>query len=323
MTRSAVVFAYHNVGVRCLAVLLAHGVEVPLVVTHRDDPGENVWFDSVAALAALHGIPVITPDASGLPRLAERLAGSAPDFLFSFYYRYMLSPAVVATARQGALNMHGSLLPKYRGRAPVNWAVLNGETQTGASLHYMTSRPDAGALVDQTAVPILPNDTSRDVMGKVTCAAEMTLARALPDLIEGTCQQRPLDNKNGSYFGRRTPEDGKIDWSLSAGEIHNLIRAVAPPYPGAFTMLDGKPLRLLRSFYIGEAARYPEAAPCFYAEAEACYADCRDGRRFRVLEFEVDGAPITPTEFRHCCGPNAYQLQERPPAARPAGEDRT
>ncbi len=134
----------------------------------------------------------------------------------------------------GALNMHGSLLPRYRGRAPVNWAVIKGERETGATLHYMVTKPDAGDIVAQQAVPILPNDTAFDVFGKVTLAAEMVLDQVLPDLLAGTAPRIPQDLARGSYFGGRRPEDGRIDWDAGAAEIHNLVRGVAPPYPGAF-----------------------------------------------------------------------------------------
>ncbi|MDD5613434.1 MAG: formyltransferase family protein, partial [Gallionella sp.] len=117
---SAVVFAYHDVGVRCLSVLLAHQVDVKLVVTHRDNPNENIWFGSVAGLAALHGIPVITPDDPNAPEVVGQIAALQPDFFFSFYYREMLKAPLLAIPSRGALNMHGSLLPKYRGRVPVN-----------------------------------------------------------------------------------------------------------------------------------------------------------------------------------------------------------
>jgi methionyl-tRNA formyltransferase len=151
MAASAVVFAYHDVGARCLGVLVEAGVDVRLVVTHEDDPGENVFFASVAGLARARGIEVATPADANEPAFVERVARLSPDFLFSFYYRRMLSPALLATARRGAYNMHGSLLPKYRGRVPVNWAVINGETETGATLHYMTEKPDAGASSGRSA----------------------------------------------------------------------------------------------------------------------------------------------------------------------------
>ena len=118
-------------------------------------------------------------------------------------------------------------MPKYRGRVPINWAIIKGEIETGATLHEMVEKPDAGRIVDQQSVPILPDDNALDVFGKVTIAAEATLDRALPALIDGSIQMRPQDLSKGSYFGGRKPEDGVIDWRDSAPNIHNLIRAVA------------------------------------------------------------------------------------------------
>ena len=235
----AVVFAYHDVGVRCLKVLLAGGIEVALVVTHEDSPGENIWFDSVAGTARSHDLPVTIVADPADPAFAARIAALAPDFIFSFYYRQMIGDPILALARRGALNMHGSLLPAYRGRVPVNWAVLHGETRTGATLHHMVTKPDAGDIVAQTEVPILPDDTAGEVFEKVLVAAEITLWRALPGLIDGTAPRIVQNLAAGSYFGGRRPEDGRIDWQQPARRIHDLIRAVAPPYPGAWTEILG------------------------------------------------------------------------------------
>ena len=295
---SAVVFAYHNVGVRCLSVLLAHGVEVPLVLTHRDDPRERIWFESVAALAARHGIPVITPIDPNTREIIERVCALEPDFLFSFYYRNMLNRDMLAAAPRGAFNMHGSLLPKYRGRVPVNWAVIRGERETGATLHEMVAKPDAGRIVDQQAVPILPNDTAVEVFNKVTVAAEMVLDRSLPGLANGSAKLRTQNLAQGSYFGGRRPEDGLIDWSMGARQIHDLVRGVAPPYPGAFTEVDGKRLRILRTLL--EAKRRPRpGGPGLYFDEGQWFADCADGKVLRILE--MDGAAagnLTPDDAK-------------------------
>ncbi|CAG0124520.1 methionyl-tRNA formyltransferase [Rhodocyclaceae bacterium] len=293
MTR-AVVFAYHNVGVRCLSVLLAHGVDVALVVTHRDNPKETIWFDSVAELAALHDIPVITPDNPNTPEVVERIRALQPDFFFSFYYREMLKRELLALPRQGALNMHGSLLPKYRGRVPVNWAIIKGETETGATLHYMTEKPDNGDIVAQQAVPILPYDTALQVFQKVTVAAEMALHACLPDLLAGKAQAVPQDLSQGAYYGGRKPEDGVIDWSKPAQEIHNLVRAVAPPYPGASTRLMGKTMRILQTLVADCVAS--GAAPSFYVKDGKAYADCGQGV-LRVVRFELNGTETSAEEF--------------------------
>jgi methionyl-tRNA formyltransferase len=287
MTR-AVVFAYHNVGVRCLRVLLAHGVEVPLVVTHADNATETIWFGSVAATAAQYAIPVITPDDPNADSVVARVAAAAPDFVFSFYYRKMLRSPLLLLPRRGALNMHGSLLPKYRGRAPVNWAVLHGERETGATLHYMTEKPDNGDVVAQTAVPILPDDTAQEVFEKVTVAAELTLDGVLPALLAGTAPRVRQDLIPGAYFGGRTPEDGRIDWHAAAKTVHDLVRAVAPPYPGAFTSIGGRPARLLRT-RVADSGTPPTLAPSLEARDGQLYAHCGGGGTLAILDLEIDG----------------------------------
>ena len=276
---SAAVFAYHDVGVRCLRVLLESNVSVPLVVTHRDDPKERVFFASVAQVAAGNGIETLLDP--GEDEIQQRLQSLSPDFIFSFYYRRMLPVALLAAAKRGAYNMHGSLLPKYRGRAPVNWAILKGETETGATLHEMVAKPDAGRIVDQERVPIGADETAAEVMAKVSAAAETVMRRALPALIAGTAKLRAQDLAAGSYFGGRRPEDGRIDWSKSALEIHNLVRAVAPPYPGAFT--DG--LRVLKTKQEEKISAQGRPVGPFRQDGE-WFAACGDGKVLRLLEVE-------------------------------------
>ena len=292
---SAVVFAYHDVGVRCLAVLLAHGVNVPLVVTHRDDPKENVWFESVEKLARGYDIEIATPDDPNTPEFLARMQSISPDFIFSFYYRFMLKPALLATAMRGAYNMHGSLLPKFRGRAPVNWAVLRGEDTTGATLHEMVEKPDAGRIVDQFPVPILPDDRAIDVFRKVTAAAELLLDRSLAAVLDGMAPTHEQDLSRGGYFRGRTSDDGRIDWSKGAREIHNLVRAVAPPYPGAFTTLGGQRLRLLRT-HVARDSGAPRA-PQLRFDGRSLLAECADGGVLRVVECDVDGEPLPVDRF--------------------------
>jgi len=275
----AVVFGYHDVGVRCLRVLLDAGVAVPLVVTHRDAPDERIWFGSVARLAQSRGIETLLSE--DMNHLRERIRVISPEFMFSFYYRRMLPPEVLALAKKGAFNMHGSLLPKYRGRAPVNWAILKGESETGATLHEMVAKPDAGRIVDQERVPIGPDETAVEVFAKVSDAAETVLKRSLPHLLAGTASLKKQDLSKGSYFGARRPEDGRIDWSKSALEIHNLVRAVAPPYPGAFT----DKMRILRTALSAER-RAPAGKRGPYREGDAWFAVCGDGKVLRLLELE-------------------------------------
>ncbi len=288
---SAIVFAYHNVGVRCLRVLLACGVDVRLVVTHEDNPDEQIWFGSVRQLCIENGIPCITPANPNTPELENQVAGLGADFLFSFYYRHMLKAPLLQSAQRGAYNMHGSLLPHYRGRVPVNWAVLRGERETGATLHQMTVKPDDGPIVDQFAVPILPDDTAQEVFEKVTVAAELCLYRSLPKLIAGTAAHRLQDLSQGAYFGGRRAEDGRIDWQQNAHQIHNLVRAVTRPYPGAFSDFPEGRLVLWRTRVMDDAS----------VTAASGRLQWRDGRIeiypagggvLQVLDAELSGAPL-------------------------------
>lgn len=292
----AVVFAYHNVGVRCLKVLLARGIDVALVVTHEDNPSETIWFDSVAALCKEMAIPFVTPADPQSPDLLAQVQAVQPDFIFSFYYRHMLPVSLLAVAKHGAYNMHGSLLPKYRGRVPVNWAVLHGETETGATLHEMTVKPDAGAIVGKTAVPILPDDTAYEVFGKLTVAAEQTLWDALPLMLAGRTPTLPNDVSKGSYFGGRKPEDGRIDWSQSAQAVYNVHRAVAPPYPGAFTEFGGT------RYIVGKArlsALHFPNLPQGLAVVDNCiFGVCGDGRALSIQQLLADGQVVSPADLQ-------------------------
>ena len=303
-TPRAVVFAYHDVGVRCLKVLLSAGVEVPLVVTTQDDPNEVQWFDSVQRVAQEYGLPVITPDNANTPEVERTVTELRPDFVFSFYYRSMIGAPILNAARLGALNIHGSMLPNYRGRAPVNWAILHGARESGATLHYMVARADAGDIVDQLAVPILENDAAREVFNKVTVAAEIILARSLPGLIAGTAPRLPQRLEQGKYYGRRRPEDGRIDWSAGARDIHNLVRAVAPPFPGAFSQIDGQRWMIHRTRVEPRTIEPSERARLFGADGR-CYVACCDGGVLQILAAVNDAGQINLAEV-------ARELQQHP-----------
>jgi methionyl-tRNA formyltransferase len=289
---TAIVFAYSEVGVRCVRELLAQGVEIPLLFSHADDPKETQWFASVQQLASEKGIKLVTPDSPNTQEWIAQGEALQPDFVFSFYYRYLLDKAWLNLPRKGALNIHGSLLPKYRGRAPIHWAIIHGESVTGASLHYMVEKPDAGALVDSESVPILENDTALVVSMKVAAAAQEVLHRSLPKLIAGSARKQALDLGRGSYFGRRRPEDGRIDWRQPARAVHDLVRAVAPPFPGAFTEVNGCRLEFLETRLDAQPAKFADSAPCLYSYEGGWYADCVDGRRLKILQLTVNGAPV-------------------------------
>ncbi|MBF0298882.1 MAG: formyltransferase [Oligoflexia bacterium] len=300
-----IVFAYHNVGVRCLQVLLNYKntntnnkLEVALVVTHTDNPNENVWFESVAKVAVENNISVVSPiDPNNDIDVINKIKEINPEYIFSFYYRQMLKADILKLATKGAFNMHGSLLPKYRGRVPVNWAIIKGETQTGATLHVMNEKPDNGPIVDQQSIPILESDSSLDVFNKITVAAEITLYRALPAIVDGSANFISQDLKQGAYFGGRKAEDGEINFNKSsAKEIHNLVRAVTYPYPGAFAFIRGKKLIIWKTKVEKDhKCNSPCNSPAIYYcnNSGKVYLNCVDNQTLSILDFEIDNKRFT------------------------------
>lgn len=236
----AVVLAYNNIGCEGIKALLGNGFEIQAVFTHKDDPNENIWFQSVAELASEKGIPLYAPANINHPLWVAKIKKMNPDFIFSFYYRDMVGKDILGIPAKGCINLHGSLLPKYRGRCPLNWAVINGEKETGVTLHYMTAKPDNGDILAQEKFAIGANDTAKDVHMNATRAAAKLLKTALPKLRKGTLKAVKQDEKKATYFGGRKPEDGAIDWGKTASEVRNLVRGVTRPYPGAFSFLGEK-----------------------------------------------------------------------------------
>lgn len=243
------VFGYHEIGYVCLEELVNFGAEIICIFTHQDDPGEEIWFREPATIAVANNIPVYTPETLKDEAWIELLKSLSPDIIFSFYYRNMIPKEILDIPKVGAFNLHGSLLPKFRGRAPVNWVLIAGEKETGVTLHYMVEKPDAGDIIAQKACEITFDDTAYTVFMKMADAARLLMTEVLPQFRDNTFKGVPQAGPS-SYFGGRKPEDGIISWEKDALAIYNLTRAVTHPYPGAFTYLDGK------KFYVWKA--YPE-----------------------------------------------------------------
>ncbi|MFH0727169.1 MAG: bifunctional UDP-4-amino-4-deoxy-L-arabinose formyltransferase/UDP-glucuronic acid oxidase ArnA [Pseudomonadota bacterium] len=270
----AVVLAYHDIGCVGIEALLKHGIDIEAIFTHKDDEKENIWFGSVAHLGANHQIPVYAPEDINHPLWVERIRNLAPDIIFSFYYRDIVSEAILKIPQEGCLNLHGSLLPRYRGRCPVNWVILHGEKETGVTLHYMTPRPDDGDIVGQKRVTIDDTDTAHSLHGKLKAAAARLMDELLPLLKELTAGRIPQDSALASYFGGRRPADGEIDWHRNAAVIRNLVRAVTRPYPGAFSFLGTRKC-LLWDVHIDETLK--AAAPGTVLSVDPLIIACAEG----------------------------------------------
>jgi len=255
-----IVLAYHNIGCTAIKALLRNGFDIAAVFTHKDDSKENIWFDSVAELAASRNIPVYAPEDINHPLWVQKIRDMAPEIIFSFYYRNLVRSPILDIPPHGCLNLHGSLLPRYRGRVPINWVLVNGETETGVTLHHMTPRPDDGDIVSQAPIEIAEDDTAASLHQKAATAAGEMLDEILPALRAGKGPRNPQDHGEASYYGGRTPADGEIDWAVPASGVRNLVRAVTRPFPGAFShMGDRKCLFWTVSEVSGEKDAKPGA----------------------------------------------------------------
>ena len=284
----AVVFAYQEVGFVCLEALLEAGVEVGCLFTHEDDPDEEIWFRTPAALAGQHGIPVFTPENIKDEKWTEAVRDLRPDVIFSFYYRKMIPNSILEIPPVGAFNLHGSLLPQYRGRCPVNWVIIAGEEKTGVTLHSMVEKPDAGDIVAQREVTIGFDDDVLSVYGKLVEAAGSLMRDILPKMKDRTFTRSP-QTRPSSYFGGRKPEDGLIDWGRDAMTIYNLTRAVTHPYPGAFTYLDGRKLFIWKAYPVESSA---DAPPGMVISEDPLLVNAASGA-LQLISLQVEGESET------------------------------
>jgi UDP-4-amino-4-deoxy-L-arabinose formyltransferase/UDP-glucuronic acid dehydrogenase (UDP-4-keto-hexauronic acid decarboxylating) len=278
-------------GLAGLEALSRHKYDIVEVFTHKDDPHENCWFGSVKNWAENHNIPVDTMDEINSPQGIGKIARHKPDMIFSFYYRKMIANEILAIPKLGAFNLHGSFLPHYRGRCPVNWVLINGEKKTGVTLHYMIDKPDAGDIVGQREVIIDSADTAKTLYDKLCIAAELLMEKMLPVMKKGLIPRVRQNLAQGSYYGGRKPEDGRIDWSKTDEEIYNLIRAVTEPYPGAFAHLENGEKIILWKALPGERGHCEVPGTVDFLQEEVLVQTGKNA--VKLLEIEVGGSRIS------------------------------
>jgi UDP-4-amino-4-deoxy-L-arabinose formyltransferase / UDP-glucuronic acid dehydrogenase (UDP-4-keto-hexauronic acid decarboxylating) len=228
-----------------MEAILKMGAPIAALFTHRDDSHEEIWWRSCAEQAARHDVPVHIDES--VEAAAAKIGTLKPAVIYSFSYRHLIPESLLALAPSGAFNLHPSLLPAYRGRAPVNWVLVNGERETGVTLHHMVARADAGDIVGQRAVAIDDGDNALTLYRKLVPLGVELIDELHPKIVAGTAPRQKMDISKGSYFGRRRPEDGRIDWRWPARRIFNLVRAVTHPYPGAFCFVGGRKLLVWES----------------------------------------------------------------------------
>jgi len=285
-----VLFAYQEIGYVCFEELLRRGAEVAALITHPDDPGENIWFRSCAKLAASRGIPVHVTEEVLSPKWPEIVASCKPELIFSVMFRKMIPMSVLDCASKGAYNLHPSLLPTYRGRCPVNWALINGEPRIGLSLHEMVKRADAGAIIAQTAVAIGPDEDVSDAYKKLAAVAPQLFGDAAERLAQGKAGRAVQDDALATKFGGRGPKDGEFSWDWPARRIHNLVRAVAHPYPGAFFMNGAEKIFVWKTAVKEGQSAAPQGTAVSVAPLVAA---CGENTLLELLRVQPENGPET------------------------------
>jgi methionyl-tRNA formyltransferase len=226
---------------------LAKSENVTLVVTNPDRPsgrGQALSSPPVKREAQRLGLPVFQPEKAKHPEAVVRIASEKPDLIVVVAYGQILPPSILDIPAQGCINVHASLLPKYRGAAPINWAVARGETATGVTIMKMDAGMDTGPMLLVREMPISEEDTAQTLFNRLSLLGAEALAEALLKLHDGTLEETPQDNTLSSYAPMLKKEHGQIDWSRPAAEVRNLIRGMTP-WPSAYASHAGKSIKIL------------------------------------------------------------------------------
>lgn len=258
----------HTVGVIVLNEFMKR-TDVAAVFAHPDDADDGVLYLSVKETAKKNNIPLFQFGGKRNDELERKIREISPDLIIIADYRYLLKSEVIGIPGRGAINFHPSLLPKYRGRAPVNWAIINGEKKCGLTVHYVDDGMDTGDIILQEEVEILFEDTIKDIHDKLFLVYA-DLAKRTIDLLEhGDPPRYRQNHSEATEFPRRRPEDGLIHWESATLDIYNLVRAVTHPYPGAFSFIEGEKYFIWQCKpFGGHLPAAPETVP-----GEICYRD--------------------------------------------------
>jgi methionyl-tRNA formyltransferase len=248
-------------GYAILKKMIALNANICGILCLIEDPHEDQYHPRITEIALEHQIPIFYSDVVKPGQYAEVVEKCAPDIAFAIGWRFLINKKTYSLPPKGTLIIHDSLLPKYRGFAPTNWAIINGETETGVTLFHIADDVDSGPIIDQLKTDISPTDTIRSVDEKVTALYEEIIEKNLAALANGTAKAKPQNEAEASFTCKRIPTDGRINWQQSAEKIYNLIRATSEPFPGAFAYLNGKKITIWEAALPNKKLNYAGSIP--------------------------------------------------------------
>jgi methionyl-tRNA formyltransferase len=276
-----------------LRALLEMGADVSAVFTLSDRlAARAAGAVDLEPLAKAFGVPLLRTDNLNAPAEVERVRALSPDLIVAVGWTRLLGEELLRIPVRGCVGFHASLLPRHRGRAPVNWAILRGETATGNTMMFLDPGADTGDIIDQRQVSIEPDDTCATVYAKVAAAGAQMLRMHLPGLLAGEAPRHPQNHDGADLLPKRTPEMGITDWDRPARAVHDWIRALTHPYPGAFNYLNGRKLFLWGSAVPGGPAGGAGMAPGMLlgVAGQALRVAANDGT-LQVLRVQEEGQP--------------------------------
>ncbi len=290
------VFGYGELGVAAVEWTASTGSDVVGVVVPSNRDGPNV--DCVKRFAMQRGFRVLVqPPRRDIAPFADTLRRLEPDLILVWSYTMILPPELLSIPRRGCVNVHGGLLPEYRGGHVLQWAIINGEKETGVTLHYLDEGVDTGPIIGQARFPIEWTDDALRVQQKIRSAGFSLLRRWWSAIGEGTAPRIPQDETKARYFRLRTPQDGLIDWKDPNVKIYNLVRALVRPWPGAMTFYRGRPIVIRDALPLECAFRH-------HAPGRVCALDARGVRvatgrgDLLIREIEADGTTLKARAIR-------------------------
>lgn len=271
-----------------LEILLQHGYEIPAVVTAADKPGgrSGILESAVKKFALTHGLRVLQPEKLKNPVFLEELRALRADLQVVVAFR-MLPEAVWNMPPLGTLNLHGSLLPKYRGAAPINWAIINGETETGVTTFLLRHEIDTGDILFQEKLPIGENDTAGEVHDRMMLLGAQLVLCTVQAIERGEARPLPQSDTEATHAPKIFTETCRIDFAQPTARVHNFIRGLSP-YPGAWTTLDGKTLKILRTLKAAPAGDMPPPGQ-FVSDGKSYLKICTLDGSVEVLEVQLEG----------------------------------
>lgn len=277
--------------VPALEKLIADGYEVVGVFTQPDKPknrGMKLTPSPVKVCAQAHNLPVFQPASfKKEPEALETLKALEPDLVVVAAFGQILPQSVLDVAKLGSMNIHSSLLPRYRGAAPINWAILNGEEETGVTIQKMVLELDAGDIISQVRTPIDPNETAEQLYSRLAQLGAKLLGETIPKLADGTAACTPQDGNQSNYAPMLSRELSPIDWNRSAREIHNQVRGLIP-WPAASAELGGTQFKI---YTVEETGQDTEKAPgtVLSTDKKGILMACGDGKALRIVELQAPG----------------------------------